>query len=60
MLYTEDFSMHHYIRFLQSGHISRNGQEIESITPVDEKSAMDKNQFSLVRLYHQHKGTPEF
>ena len=40
--------------------LSRNGQEIGSVTPVDEKSAMDKNQFTLVRLYHRHKGTPEF
>ena len=37
--------------------LSRNGQEIEGVT---EKSAMDKNQFTLVRLYHRHKGTPEF
>ena len=40
--------------------LSRNGQEIENVTPVDEKSAIDKNQFTLVRLYHRHQGTPEF
>ena len=40
--------------------LSGNGSEIVSVTALDEKSTADKNHFTLVRLYHRHKGTPEF
>ena len=40
---------------------SENGSEIAGVTLLNDKlSLSNKNQFTLVRLYHRHKATPEF